>query len=243
MKIHIQKPAREDLSINFVLSPFITDWASAQTRFIAAIARELSDVLSVRAMDFSANPSSELGESWCKYRIFGGASTIVLNPGALQLNFVNLSENDYPTVKEIIRRSKGVLSKDIGGYTRERVSLSSNLHVGTVEKGVADVYLEQFAVKQVTEVAKTDSRILYSPAVKVILSDNSKNAVNWVVHRSVEKSEWLPDGLFVTTFIDVSSPGVMSFEDQAQLVQRIYGLADQAVGQQPSGGNANDAVS
>ena len=123
------------------------------------------------------------------------------------------------------------------------MSLSSNLHVGTVEKGVADVYLEQFAVKQVTEVAKTDSRIQYSPAVKVILSDNSKNAVNWVVHRSVEKSEWLPDGLFVTTFIDVSSPGVMSFEDQAQLVQRIYGLADQAVGQHPSGGNANDAVS
>ena len=243
MNIHIQEPAREDLSVNFVLSPFITDWASAQTRFIAAIARELSDVLSVRAMDFSSNPSSELGESWCKYRIFGGASTIVLNPGALQLNFVNLSENDYPIMKEIIRRSKDVLSKDIGGYTRERVSLSSNLHVGTVEKGVAGVYLEQFAVKQVADVAETNSIIQYSPAVKVILSDNSKNAVNWVVHRSVEKSEWLPDGLFVTTFIDVSSPGVMSFEEQAQLVKQLYGLANQAVGLQPSGGKVNDTAS
>ena len=243
MEIHIQKPAREDLSISFELSPFITDWASAQMRFIAAIARELSGVLPVRAMDFSSNPSSELGESWCKYRIFGGASTIVLNPGALQLNFVNLSENDYPTVKEIIRRSKDVLSKDIGSYTRERVSLSSNLHVGTVEKGVADVYLEQFAVKQVADVAKTNSTIQYRPAVKVILSDNSNNAVNWVVYRSVEKSELLPDGLFVTTFIDVSSSGVMSFEDQAQLILLINGLANQAVGQRPSEDNANDAAS
>ena len=183
-------------------------------------------MFSVRALDFSSNPSPELGESWCKYRIFGGASTIVLNPGALQLNFVNLNENDYPTVKEIIQKSKDVLSKAIGGYTRERVSLSSNLHVGTVEKGVADEYLEQFAVKQVADIAKTNSMIQYSPAVKVILSDNSKNAVNWVVHRSVEKSEWLPDGLFVTTFIDVSSTGVMSFEDQVQVVERIYDLAD-----------------
>ena len=243
MNIHIQEPAREDLSVNFVLSPFITDWASAQTRFIAAIARELSDVLSVRAMDFSSNPSPELGESWCKYRIFGGASTIVLNPGALQLNFVNLSENDYPIMKEIFQKSKDVLSIDIGGYTRERVSLTSNLHVGTVEKGVAGVYLEQFAVKQVADVAETNSIIQYSPAVKVILSDNSKNAVNWVVHRSVEKSEWLPDGLFVTTFIDVSSPGVMSFEEQAQLVKQLYGLANQAVGLQPSGGKVNDTAS
>ena len=136
-----------------------------------------------------------------------------------------------------------MLSKDIGGYTRERVSLSSNLHVGTVEKGVADVYLEQFAVKQVADVAETNSIIQYSPAVKVILSDNSKNAVNWVVHRSVEKSEWLPDGLFVTTFIDVSSPGVMSFEEQAQLVKQLYGLANQAVGLQPSGGKVNDTAS
>ena len=243
MNIHIQEPAREDLSVNFVLSPFITDWASAQTRFIAAIARELSDVLSVRAMDFSSNPSPELGESWCKYRIFGGASTIVLNPGALQLNFVNLSENDYPIMKEIFQKSKDVLSIDIGGYTRERVSLTSNLHVGTVEKGVAGMYLEQFAVKQVADVAETNSIIQYSPAVKVILSDNSKNAVNWVVHRSVEKSEWLPDGLFVTTFIDVSSPGVMSFEEQAQLVKQLYGLANQAVGLQPSGGKVNDTAS
>lgn len=243
MEIHIQKPSREDLSISFELSPFITDWTSVQTRFIAALARELNVLFPVRAMDFSSNPSPELGESWCKYRIFGGASTIVLNPGALQLNFVNLSENDYPTVKEIIRRSKDVLSKDIGSYTRERVSLSSNLHVGTIEEGVVDVYLEQFAVKQVADVAKTNSTLQYRPAVKVILSEDSDNAVHWVVYRSVEKSEWLPDGLFVTTFIDVSSPRIMSFEDQAQLIQRIYGLADQAVGQQPSGGNANDAGS
>ena len=179
VNIHIQKPAREDLSINFVVSPFITDWASAQTRFIAAIARALRVVLSVRAMDFSAHPSSELGESWCNYRIFGGASTIVLNPGALPLNVVNLRANDDPIMKEIIRRSKDVLSIDIGGSTREHVSLTSTLHVETVGKGVADVYLEQFAVKQVAEVAKTNSRIQHSPAVKVILSDNSDNAVNW----------------------------------------------------------------
>ena len=243
MEIHIQKPAREDLSISFELSLFITDWTSVQTRFIAALAREFSSLFAVRALDFSSNPSPELGESWCKYRIFGGASTIVLNPGALQLNFVNLNENDYPIMKEIIRASKEVLLKDIGGYTREGVSLTSNLHVGTVEPGGADVYLEQFAVKQVADLANTNSEIQYKPAGKVVLSNSADQAANWIVHRFVEKSEWLPDGLFVTTVIYLSSTGVMAFDDQARLVERIYGLANQAVGLRSSGGNGNGTTS
>ena len=214
-----------------------------QTRFIAALARELNVLFPVRAMDFSSNPSPELGESWCKYRIFGGASTIVLNPGALQLNFVNLNEDDYPTMKDIIRASKDVLLKDIGGYTREGVSLTSNLHVGTVETEIADVYLEQFAVKQVADLANTNSEIQYKPAGKVVLSNSADQAANWVVHRFVEKSEWLPDGLFVTTVIYLSSTGVMTFDDQARLVERICVLADQAVGLRSFGGNGNGATS
>ena len=230
MEIHLLKPVREDLSISFELSPFITDWASTQAKFIAVIAREFGDLLSVCPQDFYSNPSMEFGEARCKYRIFGGASTIVLNPGALQLNFVSLNEHDYPTVVEIIRRSVDVLLKDIGSYTRDRVSLTSNRHVGTVENGLADDYLAQFAWKQPADVVKTNSEIQSRPAVKVILSDNSGEERHWVLHRLVEKSELLPDGLFVTTIIFVSSPEVTSFDDHSRLVQRINELADRAVG-------------
>ena len=136
MAIQVLKPEREDLSISLELSPFITSWESAQTTFMAAVARELGDFLTVKPQDFHSNTSSELGESRCTYRIFGGASTIVLSPGTLQLNFGSLTVNDYPTVMEIFRRSMDILSRDIGCYTKDRVSVGSNRHVPTVAKGV-----------------------------------------------------------------------------------------------------------
>ena len=242
MEIHILKPTKEDLSIKFDLAPFITDWAGTQAKFIAVIAREFGEFLSVRPQDFHSNLSMELGESWCKYRIFGGTSGIVLNPEALQLDFVSFNESNYPTVLTIIRKSLDVLLKEIGSHRKYSVSLTFNQHVGTVENGIADVYLNQFAWKQPADVVKLNSEIAYKPAVKVILSDNSDEERPWVLHRLVEKSEWLPDGLFVTTIIFVSSPEVTAFDDQHRLVRRIYALADQAVGLRHPGDSDDDAA-
>jgi len=243
MEIHLLKPFRDDLSIRFDLAPFITDWASTQAKFIAVIVREFGELLSVRPQDFHSSHSMELGELWCKYRIFGGPSAIVLSPDSLQLNFATLNENDYPTVMTIIQKSADVLLKDIGSYTRDRVSLTSSQHVGTVENGVADVYLNQFAWKQPADVVKLNSEVVYKPAAKIILSDNSASERHWIIHRLVEKSELLPDGLFVTTTIFISSPEVMSFDEQSRLVQRICALADQAVGLRRLGDNDDDAAS
>ena len=227
MEVRLRKPEREDLLIHFTLTPFIADWASTQTRFIAAIARELGDLLSIRPQDFYTNPSVGLGEVWCKYKISGGASTIVLHPDALRLDFKSVNENDRLTIIEIIRRSVSVLQQDIGSYARCYVSLTSNRHVVTVGDGSVDRYLDQFAWKQPTEIAKTDSDIEYSPAVKIILSNQQEG---WYVHRLVEKSSLLPDGLFVNTLIFIPSFELAEFDEQEKLLDRIFDLADEAVG-------------
>ena len=226
--------------MRFDLDPFIIEWGATQTRFIAAITRELSDMLPVRSQDFSISPSTELGDSRCKYRIFGGPGTIVLNPDSLQLNFANLNENDYPVVIEITRRSLDLLLKDIGSYTGNRVSLTFYHHVRTVKSGDADVYLDQFTLKQPADTAKTELEIEYRPSVKIILSDKDKH---WVLHRSVEKSELLPDSLFVSTNIFISSPDVKPFDEQRRLVERIYDLANQVVGLEYPLGSADDTTS
>ncbi len=226
MEVRLRKPEREDLLIHFTLTPFIADWALTQTRFIAAIARELGDLLSIRPQDFYTNPSVGLGEVWCKYKIFGGASTIVLHPDALRLDFKSVNENDRLTIIEIIRRSVSVLQQDIGSYARCYVSLTSNRHVVTVGDGSVDRYLNQFVLQQAVDMAKTDSDIEYSPTVKVILSDKGGD---WSVHRLVEKSGPLPDGLFIYTLVFIPSFELAEFDEQQKLVNQIFELADKAV--------------
>ena len=240
MEVRLRKPEVEDRSIHFTLAPFITEWASTQASFIAAIARELGDLLSVRPQDFSSNPSTDLGEAWCKYRIFGGASTIVLRPDTLELNFVNVNENDHVTIFEIIRRLGSVLQQDIGGYERGDVSLASDRHVEMIVDGSADRYLNQFAWEQTADMVKTDSDMEYSPTVKVILSNKGGD---WSVHRLVEKSSLLADGLFVNTLVFISSFDFAEFDEQRKLVDRIYDLADKAVGLSYVGDSDADANS
>ena len=227
MEIQVLKPERENLSITFELSPFITAWAPAKTTFMSAVARELGEILSVRPHDFYFNESAALGESQCTYRIFGGASTVALSPGTLELNFGSLMESDYPTVTEIVRRSIDILSRDLGCYARDHVSINSNEHVPSVENGVADTYLAQFAWKKPTDTAAGDAEIDYSPATKVIFSDKQGR---WWLQRTVEKSAFLPDGLFVTTMILIRSHQLTSYDEQAQLWSRLINLANQAVG-------------
>lgn len=240
MEIRLKTPEREYLSINFTLSPFITEWSSAQSRFIAAITREFGELLLVRPRDFSSNLSAELGESWCKYRIYGGTNTLVLNPDTLRLDFPALSENDYPLTIEIIRCSLNLLSKDLGGYTKDNFSLGFNHHVETVEAGTADHYLEQFELKQPVDEVKTDLEVEYRPSTTVILSDKARH---WLLRRSVEKSEVIEtNGLFVTTHISISSSYVMAFEDKKQLVARIHDLANQALGLKYPVENNDDAT-
>lgn len=227
MEIQLLKPERENLSISFELSPFITDWASARTAFMASVAREFGEVLNVRPHDFYTNDPTELGESRCTYRIFGGASTIVLNPATLDLNFSSLTVSDYPTAMEIVGQSVDILSRDIGCYAKDNLTVTFNRHVSTVENGGADRYLAQFAWKQPADTAAASTGIEYSPAAKIIFADKQGR---WSLHRTVEKSALLPDGLFVTTIVFVRSLQLTSFDEQQQLLYRIHELADQAMG-------------
>ena len=227
MEVRLQRPQREDLSIRFTLAPFITEWVSTQANFITAIAQKFGDRLSVRPQDFSSNPSSNLGEAWCMYRIFGGASTIVLRPDALELNFVNVNENDRETIREISRRAGSVLQQDIDNYTRCYVSLTSNLHAEIAGDGSADHYLNQFALKQTADMVRTDSDIEYRPTVKVILSNKEEG---WEVHQLVEKSDALPDGLFINTLIFIPLFELAKFDEQQKLADRIFDLSNKAIG-------------
>ena len=226
MEVRLQRPQREDLSIRFTLAPFITEWVSMQANFITAIAQKFGDWLSVRPQDFSSNPSGNLGEAWCMYRIFGGTSTIVLRPDTLELNFVNLNENDRQSVIAIIRRSGSVLQQDIGGYTRCYVSLTSNRHAEIAGDGNADRYLNQFALKHAADMVKTDSDMEYKPTARVVLSHKGGD---WSVHRLVEKSDFLPDGLFVHTLVFIPSFDLAELDEQGELIDRIFEQADKAV--------------
>lgn len=220
---------RDEASFTFHLSPFISDWEGAKQTFVSCITRDFGDILiRVLPRDFSASLSSEPGDAWCTYRMYGGSSAITLRPDSLQFTFPNLLDTDYPVVNEIVRRGTAVLLTKLGSYERHVYSLTTNRHLAPLTGIAAEAHLAQFSSDEMVDAAAAEPGMQYRPSASFTLVGNADEYR--VLRRSVEQSEVLPNGLFVTTHIFVSASGPASFENELQWINWVCRIADQAVG-------------
>ena len=217
---------RHQLLLTFHLEPFITEWEGAMQAFVSFIAREFGDRLAVRPQDFTAASSSaDLGDAWCKYRMFDGSRMIILRPDSLRFNFPELLDADYPLLEEI-GKGMEILLPVLGDYGRSSYSLTSNLHVAVME-GSAGGYTARFANNGISSTIEDEPRVTYRPSAGFILVSDDENRV---LRRTVEQSEVLPNGLYITTRIFVAASVVTSFEEEYRWNAQIWNIADRAIG-------------
>ena len=217
---------RVHVSVTFRLIPFIVEWGRARQAFVSCIAREFGDRLAVRPQDFSAASSADFGETWCRYRIFGGSSTITLRPDSLQFDVPGLQNVDYPLLEDLIEKGMEVLLPELGDYGRSSYSLASNCHVA-VEEGSAEDHIARLANKGMESTTESEPLVAYRPVAGFILGSDGENRV---LRRTVEQSEILPNGLFIATHLFVAASVVTTFEEERSWVERISKIANRATG-------------
>ena len=217
---------REDVSVTFHLSPFITEWERAVQTFMSCIAREFGDQLAVRPQDFSVAAPTDFGETWCKYRIFSGSSTIILRPDSLEFGSPGVSNADHPLLNELIGNGMRILLSEIGDYGRSSYSMFSNCHAA-VTAGSAEAFVARFADRGMANAVQDEPLVTYRPSARFSLgsSDGSR-----VLRRTVEQSEVLPNGLFITTHLFTAASAVMTSEEEKHRVERILQIANRAIG-------------
>lgn len=217
---------RGDQSVTFRLSAFITDWEAARSTFMAYIRDGYRDLTNPRLGDFSAVSPAEPGEAWSRYRIFGGASTIVLRAESLALDFPNIIDTDQPVVREIVRRALDVLLPELGGYERHSYSVASNYHVEVVGDH-AESYLARHGSREIEEATRGQAATEYRPTIGFTLrsSDGFR-----VFRRTIEQSELLGNGLFIANQIFVSMPILTAFGEEIDWIDRTGDLANTAAG-------------
>ena len=229
---------RGDLSVTFHQGTFITDWEAARKTFTACIRDGFRDLTNPHPGDFSAASPTELGEAWCKYRIFGGSSSVVLRAESLALTFANLLNTDYPIVVEIVRQAMEVLLPALGGYERHSYAVSSNYHV-EVMNGHADDYLARHASREIDYAAKGQPALEYRPTVGFTLRSSDGYRV---FRRTIEQSEVLKNGLFIANYIFVSMPQLTTFDEELDWLDRTGDLANSTAGIAHKRDEAGDAA-
>ena len=220
---------RVDLSVTFSLGRFISDWQSAQRTFIAGIVREYGALFPTRSQDFVANPSPLLSESWCRYMILGNTAHISLCPDSLQLDFTGLRQEDVSTTaRALLYGAARLLSTDFNEFGRGSTVFTTNGHLQILDENVeADAYLVQFVQPRAVDVVESEADLVYQPSSSIRFTDKENK---FTFRHSIEKSDWLENGLFVTAQIFMSPDEGLTLENQVNLIARIEELADRATG-------------
>ena len=228
---------RVSLSARFDLNPFVTDWETARRTFVTCIADAFREPLNPRPEDFSTAPPTELGEAWCKYRMFGGSSNIVLRADAIAITFSNIVRADYALVGEILRRAVESLLPKIGGYNEHSYHVSTSQHAAAVN-GRVDEYLAGHASAKIKSAAN-EAEMEFHPCMAFSLKSNDGFRV---LRRTIERSEVLENGLFVADHIFVRRPELTEFEAELQWMVRLSSTADQVAGLEERKDDGDDAT-
>ena len=228
---------RENRSATFNLNPFVTDWETARRTFVACIADAFREPLNPRPEDFSTASPTELGEAWCKYRMFGGSSTIVLRVDSIAITFSNIVRTDYALIGEILRRAVETLLPRIGGYNEHSYHFSTSQHVAPVS-GRVDEYLDGHASARVKSVAEEPEMEVH-PCVAFSL--NTSDGFR-VLRRTIEQSEVLENGLFIADHVFVRRPELTRFEDELEWMVRLSSTADRVAGLKEQEDDDDDAT-
>ena len=221
----------QNASINasLQLSPFFTDWPTAQQRFVDGIADGFRDLYPIRPRDFSVTPALSLGDLRCQCQLFGGACSIVLSPDSLRISFEDVKQHDHPIVWEVIRRSENWLSSAQGGHEREWFSCHTLRHVQALDGDVVDAYLNQFVGVISDRVFNSEPNVKLHPSAHMALSDRDET---WKFRRVVERSTSVPNGIFMDTWVQVLASNPASFDNQLELITHLDELADRGIGVQ-----------
>ena len=217
----------EQIEFNIRLRHFITDWASAQRKFLAGITRRLHDLTAIQPHDLNTHHTNSLGDASCSCRLFAGSASIVLNADTLKLNFTNVTQPAYEVIFKTVRRGWEFLTTEFPENGVSWFSIHSSQDVLPADDTTVDIYLEQFAHKDALAIAQKDARIVYRPSIRVTLKEHDGG---WQLHRSVEESTSRANGLFVTTSMYIDNEVVETFGDFEQPVAQLHEIADQAVG-------------
>ena len=191
------------INVDFKLNRFITDWPSAQSKFISGIADAFHEWLPIGPQDFSVTPAFALEDQRCKCRLFDGACEIVLGPEALQLDFKNVQPGTRSTVLETVRRASEWLGTALGDRGRDGSSFQTYARLEALEAGAADTYLGQFAPVEAGELMESEPSVKCRPSSRTVLSGEAEG---WGLVRVVEKSATIENAVFVDTWVHVKYP-------------------------------------
>lgn len=211
-----------DMSFAFRLDPLLANWEGAKAGFVSFVSRRLGP--GVRPDDFVASVSAGMGETYCRYRIYNGFGSIMIRADSVEFDFPNAFAIDNDIPWGIIRQAEETLLPALDRKKPRSRSLYVSYHAESEES--PETYLARFADAQMARAAERCEAMHYRPSANFVLASDDGSRT---LRRTVEQSQIMPEGLFVTTRVFASARAA-SVPDEIDWIRRVGKVADVAVG-------------
>lgn len=232
-------PVRTSLAITLTYKRPILDWQGIPSRFFEFIYDTMTPQYAVSTSQLSLTNVLVLGQAAVKYNIFGGNSSVTITPDRFEFDFPVVQDSDRDLVSDILKKFHDGLPVAFPECDYQAIDLRDSAHVDfrnatsdkvteiETKRAVSD-YLDRYKISDVTAAFEGlgDFEQTSFGRYEVKALDRS-----WWCRASVEKSLFIPNGLFVELFVRIEGEKVTtSFEDKQELVQVLQTTCLKALG-------------
>ncbi|MCY4463499.1 MAG: hypothetical protein OXC26_24365 [Albidovulum sp.] len=184
---------RSSVRVNITISPPIFDWNGVASRFFAMIHDALSDKINVNLSNYGTVPAINLGEVVARYSIFSGQSNIALYSDRLSMEFPVLLSEDSDLAQLIVEHVFVAFREAFPDHRYVTVHANLADHLEILDENAVTDYLTRYAIPSVDSVFG-EGNAVHLPGVRFGVVDA---AAAWDARCIIERSDFLPNGLYV----------------------------------------------
>ena len=215
-----------DASLSFA-TPLL-DWSRVSARFFTMVHKSLSPEFRVSPVDFSERTGISPGISEAEYKVFGGTNTVRLSADRLSFGFRQLLATDIEVLIKIMKSVDLGFVNEFPECGQASLHCFIHAHAEVIGGELVESYLTPYRNREVEEALFRDNGTTYSPGIRFSAKSQPDE---WMFLCSVEHSEALPNGLFVS--LDATLLNLMPvkrFETALKRVAKLISKCSEATG-------------
>ena len=217
MAVYKFKPLRSSIRADALFTRPILEWEHVSSRFFVMVSDALVGKTDPSVAEFFVEPATVLAEVRARYRLFGGATSIVIQPDRLVFDFPNVVPANYPIISDVIAAIHDAFPKAFPELKYERIETQSLEHLDLVEIGAIERFLGQYEIT-LTENA-FPAPVVMQPGLKftVVAQDQS-----WQCALIAERSRLSATALFVVLNMSIRNlDNAPSYSDKVARITTV----------------------
>jgi hypothetical protein len=205
----------------------IFDWTGVMQNFFDLIFKRVGARIPISVNEFSTYAPGKLSETYARYNVYGGPSSISLFADRLTIDFPNLLPADIPLVGELLKITHDGFAAEFTQVSYRRVDIQSGAHMEVLPPDSVKELLAHYQIKSVEDTFR-EAGAVTEAGIKFAAKSSSPP---WSYSLMAEQSLLNAAAVYVfssTSLTDAKT--VPTFEEKIKLTASIADLALKSFG-------------